>query len=241
MPEKFLIKIYNMKRAILLLMLCSSLNLFAQKQKDKDKEEEKTEEQVDKRKFKENLFTGGTISLSFFNNVFLIGGNPVFGVSPTNFMDVGLVVNYNYTSYRDYSQINDKLRQKEYGGGAFVKLYPVRFLFVQGQLEHNWLTQKYIPPRPSTIIEKRNFTSNSFLVGGGYTTGREGRGGRPFYYLSIMFDVMKELYSPYTDNYGRTIPIIRGGIQIPLFQGKSDYRDRDPNEDDRRYRRRDSY
>ncbi len=234
-----------MKRAFLFLMICSSLNLFAQKEKDKDKEEEKKEEQTSKRKFKENLFTGGTISLSFFNNVFLIGANPVFGVSPTNFLDVGLVVNYNYTSYRDYSQINDKLRQKEYGGGGFVKLYPVRFLFVQGQLEHNWLKQKYIPPAPSTTIEKRDFTSNSFLIGGGYTTGRQGSGGQPFFYLSVMFDVMKELYSPYTDNYGRTIPIVRGGIQIPLFQGKADYRDRDPERDrqdeDRRYRRRNSY
>ena len=230
-----------MKRAFLLLMIFTSLDLFAQKEKEKDKEEEKKEEASDKRKFKENLFTGGTISLSFFNNVFLIGGNPHFGVSPTNFMDVGLVVNYNYTSYRDYSQLNDKLRQKDYGGGAFVRLYPVRFLFVQGQLEHNWLTQKYIWPRPSTLVEKNSYTSNSFLIGGGYTTGREGRGGRPFYYLSVMFDVMKELYSPYTDGYGRTIPIVRGGIQIPLFQGKADYRDRDREEDDRRYRRRNDY
>lgn len=230
-----------MKRAFLLLLLCSSIQLFAQKEKDKDKEEEKKEGSSEKRKFKENLFTGGTVSLSFFNNIFLIGGNPQFGVSPTNFMDVGIVVNYNYTSFRDYSVINDKLRQKDYGGGGFLRLYPVRFLFVQGQLEHNWLTQKYIPPAPSSAIEKRNYTSNSFLIGGGYTTGREGRGGRPFYYLSVMFDVMKELYSPYTDNYGRTIPIVRGGIQIPLFQGKADYSDRNREGDDRRYRRRNSY
>jgi hypothetical protein len=209
-----------MKRAIVLLLMASSLSVLAQGPREKEEGKDK-----EKRSFKENLFTGGTISLSFFNNVFLIGGNPVFGYSPTNFIDLGVVVNYNYTSYRDYSQLNDKLRQKVYGGGAYLRVYPLRFLFGQAQLEHNWLVQKYIPPA-RTPVERRNYNSNSFLIGGGYTTGRMGRGGQPFYYLSVMFDVMKELYSPYTDNYGRTIPIIRGGIQFPLFQGKQDYRRR---------------
>ena len=61
--------------------------------------------------------------------------------------------------------------------------------------------------------------ASSFLVGGGYTTGRMGRGGAPHFYLAILFDISNNLYSPYTDAYGRTIPIIRGGVQIPLFQG----------------------
>jgi hypothetical protein len=211
-----------MKRTILLLLLIPSLNLCAQHERERENGKDKENE---KRSFKENLFTGGTVSLSFFNNVFLIGGNPEFGYSPLNFADVGIVLNYNYTSYRDYSQLNDKLRQKDYGGGAFIRLYPLHFLFAQAQLEHNWITQKYIPPA-RTPVEKRNYNSNSFLIGGGYTTGRMGRGGQPFYYLSIMFDIMNELYSPYTDSYGRTIPIIRGGIQIPLFQGKQNYRER---------------
>ena len=37
---------------------------------------------------KENLFTGGNIALSFFNGAFLIGANPVFGCSLTNWLDV---------------------------------------------------------------------------------------------------------------------------------------------------------
>ena len=62
---------------------------------------------------KENLFTGGSISLAFYNNTFLVGGSPVFGYSLTNWADLGIVVNYNYTSYRDVSYYgsNDKLRQ----------------------------------------------------------------------------------------------------------------------------------
>src|SRR5436190_16449609 len=125
----------------LVLIFCSvvlSLSTTAQKkEKDKDKEQPRT--------FKENLFTGGSVSLAFYNNTFLIGASPVFGYSLTNWIDAGIVVNYNYTSYRDYQEFDDKLRQYVYGGGAFVKIYPVRFLFAQAQFEHNTIKQKYIP------------------------------------------------------------------------------------------------
>ena len=202
-----------MKKTSLMILLCmaASISLFAQK---KDKEDKEKEE----RTFKENLFTGGSVSLAFYSNTFLIGGNPVFGYSLTNWADAGIVVNYTYTSYRDVSVFDDRLRQTVYGGGGFFKLYPVRFLFAQAQYEHNTIRQKYIPPNGGIgSIVKDN--ASSFLVGGGYTSGRFGRGGGPFYYLAVLFDVSGNKNSPYTDAYGRTIPIIRGGIQIPLFQG----------------------
>ncbi len=192
-----------------LILAFTSSSLFAQKEKD---EEEK------KGFNKENLFTGGSVSLAFYNNTFLIGASPVFGYSLAKWLDAGLVVNYNYTSYRDVSVFDDRLRQKVYGGGAFLKLYPVRFLFAQAQFEQNFIRQKYIPPNGGATSTTKDDAS-SFLIGGGYTTGRWGRGGEPFYYLAVLFDVSGNINSPYTDAYGRTIPIIRGGVQIPLFQG----------------------
>ena len=175
--------------------------------------------------FKENLFTGGSVSLAFYNNTFLVGGSPVFGYSLTEWADAGLVVNYTYTSYRDFNgQLNSKLRQNVYGGGAFVRLYPVRFLFAQAQYEHNFIRQKYLAGG-FDYVEKAKADAGSFLVGGGYTSGREGRGGAPFYYVAVLFDIKNDIYSPYTDTYNRVIPIIRAGLQIPLFQG-SDVRRR---------------
>jgi hypothetical protein len=206
-----------MKRilSVSLLVLCASGFSFAQKEKDKDKEEK------EERTFKENLFTGGSVSLAFYNNTFLIGGNPVLGYSLTNWADAGIVINYTYSSYRDVFVFNDRLRQKVYGGGVFARLYPVRFLFAQAQVEHNFIRQKYIPnPSSGSGNTTVKYEANSVLVGGGYTTGRWGRGGGPFYYLAVLFDVAKQENSPYTDAYGRVIPIIRGGLQIPLFQGE---------------------
>lgn len=175
-------------------------------------------EEKEKVPFKQNLFTGGSISLGFYNNTFLIGGSPVLGYSITNWADLGIVINYNYTVYRDYAVFDDRLKQQTLGGGGFVKLYPLKFLFAQAQWEYNFMKYKHIYPNGGTI-EKNDFEARSFLIGGGYTTGRQGRGGAPHYYLAILFDIANSLYSPYTDAYGRSVPIIRGGLQIPLFQG----------------------
>jgi hypothetical protein len=198
-----------MKRTVLLLSLFAVT--FAALAQEEEEEQKPT--------FKENLFTGGSVSLAFFNNTFLIGASPVFGYSLTNWADAGIVLNYNYTSYRDVELFDDRLRQTQFGGGAFVKLYPVRFLFAQAQLEQNSIRQKYLPPGNAASVQYPSQTASSFLVGGGYTSGRFGRGGAPFYYLAILFDVSGDVNSPYTDAYGRSIPIIRAGFQIPLFQG----------------------
>jgi len=168
---------------------------------------------------KENLFTGGSVSLSFFDNAFLVGGNPVLGYSLTRWADAGIVINYTYTSYRDYYYFDDKLRQSIYGGGGFLRIFPVKFLFAQGQLEYNWIRLKYIPPPGGGLSEKAKASTTSLLVGGGYTTGRDPDAKGPFGYLAILFDITNNSNSPYTDNYGRSVPIIRAGINIPLFQG----------------------
>lgn len=167
--------------------------------------------------WKRNLFTGGSLSFGVFNNTFLIGGNPVLGYSLTDFVDVAMVFNYTYNSIRDlYGVFNNKLRQSTYGGGGMLRLYPMRSIFLQGQIEHNFIRQRSIPVLGPP--EVRTIDAGSILVGGGYTSGRFGKGGTPFYYLSILFDVSGNLYSPYTDAYGRSVPLFRGGVQFPLFQ-----------------------
>ena len=148
---------------------------------------------------KENLFTGGSLSLSFFNKAFLIGANPVFGYNLTRWADIGLVGNINYTSQKDYGFVEDaKLRQTIYGGGVFTRIFPVKFLFAQAQVEHNIIRQKYIPPGGANSYTDQ-VSGNSVLVGGGYTTGRNPDTGNGYFYLSVLFDISDNEYSPYKD------------------------------------------
>jgi len=200
-----------MRKCFLILLILLSFKTVVLAQDD---EEEK------KGFKKENLFTGGSISLAFFSNGSLIGANPVFGYSVARWLDAGVIINYNYTNYRDYSYLNDHLRQTVYGGGVFTRLYPIKFLFAQGQVEQNKIQYKYKPaPNSGVSSWAMKSSANSILIGGGYCTGRDPDGKSVYGYLAILFDVSNDLNSPYVDGYGRALPIIRAGLQIPLFQG----------------------
>src|SRR5688572_3582048 len=78
---------------------------------------------------KENLFVGGDITLGFGSSYTALGASPYFGYSINKYIDVAVSFNYIYTSQRDILEYGDKARQTQYGPGAFVRLYPFKFLF----------------------------------------------------------------------------------------------------------------
>jgi len=213
--EKFstntLIKM-NIKLALLLLLATGlSGSLLAQDDFEDDR----------KGKFKkENLFTGGSMNIQFGNRLTALGASPHFGYSINKFLDVAVTVGYNYISQRDNLRAGDKLRQTVLGPGAFVRLFPVNFLFAQAQYEHNFLQLKYIPP-PNSGQPRENYNEqvSSLLVGAGYAGGRA-PGSNSYYYFSVMWDVAKNQNSPYKDEFNRATPIIRAGFNIALFQGR---------------------
>ena len=168
--------------------------------------------------------------MSFYSGGTILGANPIFGYKLANWIDGGIVLNYTYQSSRDVYQLNDRSIQHVFGPGAFMRLYPVSFLFLQGQFEHNFSDLTYTYPDGTKLKDKTD--ANSLLVGGGWAQGRQ-RGSNSFFYLSILFDVLKNPYSPYVNNVYdasgtriRTdaVPIFRAGVNIALFQGKNNNR-----------------
>ena len=157
------------------------------------------------------------MATSFGQGTFLLGLGPYFGYSINKYVDVAAALNYNYISIRFPNTIY-KIRQSIIGPGAFVRLYPVKFLFIHGQYEYNFITEKEILGGGlSNFITKYNV--QSFLVGGGYATGRE-EAGQPFFFASFLFDVANNKFSPYKDEFDRAEVIFRTGVNIPLFQGR---------------------
>lgn len=182
---------------------------------------EENEEEEKKGGFKkENLFTGGTVALGFSNGSFSFGLGPYFGYSINKYVDVAASLGYNYVSQRDAFEFDDKLRQSIISPGAFVRLYPVKFLFAHAQYDINFIKLKYIPASGSNSpSSKQTANVSSFLVGPGFANGR--RDGSSFSYISLLFDVLKKPNSPYTDQNGRITPIFRAGYNIALFQGSA--------------------
>ncbi len=199
-------------KKLFFVFVVSLAALASQAQYEKDDDGEK------KGFKKENLFAGGSVTASFYSGGTVLGVSPYFGYSLNKFVDVAASVNFNYTSQRDNIVYGDKIRQTVWGPGAFVRLFPVRFLFAHAQFEHNYIRQKYLAvPNSGYQDDIYKFDANSILVGGGYCSGREGTGDI-FYYFSILWDVKKDPNSPYVDGLARAVPIVKAGLQVPLFQ-----------------------
>ena len=158
---------------------------------------------------KANLFTGGNVTASFYTGGTVLGVSPHFGYSLTPWLDAAVSLNFIYTGQTDL--YDNKLRQP----GAFVRLFPINFLFTQAQYEHNFQTIKVIPSGTSSYKLKQDV--NSLLIGAGYSSGRQ-KGSNSYYYFSVMFDALQLKGSPYVDSYGRLIPVIRAGFNIALFR-----------------------
>ena len=195
---------------ICIIMVCS-ISVVAQKETDTD------EEVADRGFRKDYLFTGGNINLSFFSGVTVLGASPQLGYSVAKWLDAGVLFGYTYSSERDV-YTNDKFRQTIIGPGAFARLFPVNFLFLSLQFEHNFITQKYLPAGGGNTFTKK-VDANSLLVGAGYTSGRNFRNS-PYYYFSVSVDVINNKNSPYTDRLNNLLPVVVAGFNIPLFQGR---------------------
>jgi hypothetical protein len=211
-----------------LVLALTSVSLFAQKKKEKEKEKDE-----EKKGFqKENLFTGGTVNVSFYNGGSILGASPIIGYKLAKWVDAGAVINFTYASQRDVQEVDDKVKQMVYGGGLFTRIYPLKFLFLQGQFEHNFTSLKYRPFTNQYLPYNNTVDANSLLVGAGYTQGRQ-PGSNTFYYVALLFDVIKDLNSPYVEKVynpvtgkysARAIPIIRAGFNIGLFEGRNNRR-----------------
>lgn len=198
-----------MKKIILLLLVTGySIGIFAQQ---RDSSEEKT---VGFKKDK--LFTGGDVTLAFYTGGTTLGVSPYLGYSLTKWLDAAVSLNFIYQGQKDINGY--KYRQTNIGPGAFVRLFPIDFLYAQAQYEHNFINYKILAPGGGSS-SKFKTDVNSLLLGAGYSSGRS-EGSNTYYYLSVMFDVAQLRNSPYVDSYGRMIPVIRAGFNIGLFQGR---------------------
>jgi hypothetical protein len=177
--------------------------------------------------FKKNrLFTGGNFTAGFGSGYTAAGLSPIFGYEFSDFFDGGIVVNFLYQSQRDY-YTSDKARQTTFGPGVFVRAYPLPSLFLQAQFEQNFIRSKgysngtWTQYHPENDDPTYHPNPQSLLLGAGYAGGRT-KGGTSFYYLSLLFDVLKQNGSPYVDrdlNGNLTLrPIINAGFNIGLFQ-----------------------
>jgi hypothetical protein len=164
------------------------------------------------------LMIGGGLVLGGGTGSFQIGLNPELVKSYNDYIDLGLISNIYYSSYRtiaSYDGINAKYHKTQFGLGGFARIWPVNEFFLQIQPEYNWTWAKSTDI-VDNISNKVQVSATSVLAGIGY--GRRTENG--FSYLSIMIDLINSQQSPYGMGQLRPQPIFRAGFGFPIHLAK---------------------
>jgi hypothetical protein len=140
---------------------------------------------------KSKLFVGGTFGMAF-GYATIINVSPLVGYhfSPTLAAGVGL--NYSYYNYDDGIFTS---KQTYAGMSVFGRVYPIQQVFLQVQPELNYMWASQTPDAGQNFVPyKINQFVPSLLMGGGAAipTGPNGA-----ITISIMYDVLQNLWSPY--------------------------------------------
>ena len=156
---------------------------------------------------------GGGLVLGGGSGSFQIGINPEMVKSYNDYIDLGVISNIFYSSFRttEISSTNEKFRKMQFGLGGFARLWPVNEFFLQVQPEYNWTWAKQVNV-VSNSSNKVSVSGTSVLAGIGY--GKRTENG--FSYFSIMLDLINSQQSPYGMGQLRPQPIFRAGFGLPI-------------------------
>ncbi len=177
---------------------------------------------------RDNIFIGGGVGLGFSSNAFgsniNLGITPEIGYSFTKWLDMGVSINLNYYSFNfgDFNGGTTKQRSFNYGGGVFLRAYPLQEFFIQVLPEYNFISTRLTSTSNNGIL-RLNQKAASYLVGVGYGRRIVGQSG---FYTALMIDLGQDPSSPYrqttidANGYatGSTfaIPVIRAGFTVYL-------------------------
>ena len=163
--------------------------------------------------FKQHLMVGGALSLGYAEGEFLVGANPYVAYALQPWVDAGVALNVQYFSENNTATFgNGSYHNTLLGAGAFARVYPISFLFLQVQPEENEIWQKSLLDGQTTATS--NYSVFDFLVGAGIKFGPPG--SKSWGFISVLFDVSGSTLSPYNGPNGTIQPILRAGYNVGL-------------------------
>ncbi len=173
----------KMIKRVFLLLVFAGIVLLAGAQEVAETQETTKKEKVP---FKDKLFTGGSIGLTFgdYTNVII---SPVIGARLNPKVYAGLGIEYQYTKDKRY---NPSLTYNQYGGRVFAQYNIVPTLYAHGEFA-GYSMERYVSS--ITRSKEREFVPFIYF-GGGY---RRMISERSFVSVQVLFDVLQHKYSPY--------------------------------------------
>ena len=199
----------KIKAALLCFFVCAITNLHAQT----------TIETTKIVQAEKPIYFGGGIVLGGGSGSFQLGINPELIKSYNQYIDLGLVTNFYFTSYKSTdltTGYNYKSSNTQFGLGGIARIWPANQVFIQLQPEYNW-TWTHGKNLSQGTSGASNVSAPSFLAGLGY--GKRNENG--FSYFSILFDLVNDTQSPYRMGQLRAQPIFRAGFGFPIHFTKT--------------------
>ncbi len=148
-------------------------------------------------------FVGGMLGGSFGSYGGSLEVSPLVGYRVTSDFHVGSRITYIYSRI-NYGGYIGKQSFHDYGASLFARYRFLKMLF--GHVEYEVLNIQY-PYDFGTGFQIKNKVINSLFVGGGLY---QQMGGRGFATIAILFNVLENEFSPYSN------PIIRVGFGVGL-------------------------
>lgn len=139
---------------------------------------------------KSKLFFGGTLGLAF-GTYTIVNVSPQVGYRFSPLFAAGAGIGYNYYGYDD-GYYNYK--QSYVGMNVFARLFPIQQAFIQVQPEGNYMWYSQYTNGQNLPPYKINQFVPSLLMGGGAAIPTGANGAIT---ISIMYDVLQNIYSPY--------------------------------------------
>lgn len=153
----------------------------------------------DKPKFKDRLFFGGNIGLSF-GSLTYINVAPTIGYRITDKFGMGLGPTYSY--YNDRRFVNYKYETHIYGGRTFAQYQALESVLLYSEFE---MINIEVPNLLFTKLIRQNIPS--LFVGGGYT---QRFGNNSAVNLMLLYNVLESDYKIYEN------PLIRMGFNFGM-------------------------
>lgn len=151
-----------------------------------------------------NVFYGGNINFSVWNQYYYIGIFPLIGYNFTEEFSAGTRVGYAYVSD---GRLNPTLNSSNYGAGAFLRYKIIPQLFVKAEFIY-FSFERAINITPLNYSAER-YEVPMILLGAGYIQ-QVNRNLSVF--AEISFDVLQDSNSPFESGY----PFISLGVGVGL-------------------------
>jgi len=186
-------------------MVLTSSRLIAQYENTSGKTQEGKVNKQKQKPMVRKWFTGGMIGAGFSSYSTYVEIAPIVGYKITPDFHVGTRITYIYNSYKFIYQTvpptEERVNLNHYGASLFLRYQFFKFLFAHVEYEAlSFDLYKDLRGRDRIWV-------NSLFVGGGIY---QNVGGRAFMTVAILFNLLDNEYSPYSN------PMFRIGFGIGL-------------------------